>query len=160
NCVTHTDANGKYFVRFPDNDAITADQELHFLYRAQGYQDYNSPHFKVQGATFEPAPMLKIGAVPPPGCDTPGTPTKSVFLPNITRRFFGFDTPFIIQNLGTAATSATARFVSFDGSVPTVTALRTIDPGRSQFIDPNYEPGLVDGHQYAVTVTSPVQPIS
>jgi hypothetical protein len=274
NCVTHTDANGKYFVQFPDNDAITADQELHFLNRAAGYQDYNSPHFKVQGATFEPAPMLMVGANPPPVCDTPGTPTKSiylpnitrylggptgwytpfivqntgtvatvlevsfykfsdgslivcrkignllpgtsfadvpnndldlpfdsqfavvvrsfgstvvsvvnehggsgvraeamsydgasaggvsVFLPNITRRFFGFDTPFIIQNLGTVATSATARFVSFDGSVPVVTSLRTIDPGRSQFIDPNYEPGLVDGHQYAVTVTSPTQPIS
>jgi hypothetical protein len=273
NCVTRTDANGKYFVQFPDNDAITAEQELHFLYRAQGYQDYNSAHFKVQGATFEPAPMLKVGAVPPPICDTPGTPTKSiylpnitrylggptgwytpfivqntgttlttlevsfykfsdgslivcrkipnllpgtsfadvpnndldlpfdsqfavvvrsfgstvvsvvnehggsgvraeamsydgasvggtsVFLPNITRRFFGFDTPFIIQNLGTGATTATARFVSFDGSVPTVTSLRSIDPGRSQFIDPNYEPGLVDGHQYAVTVTS-TQPIS
>ncbi len=83
----------------------------------------------------------------------------SVFLPNITRRFFGFDTPFIIQNLGTAQTTATAHFVSFDGSVPAVSAIRTIDPGRSQFIDPNSEPGLIDGHQYAVTVTAS-QPLS
>src|SRR5438132_3780880 len=273
NCVAHTDANGKYFVQFPDNDAITAEQELHFLYRAQGYQDYNSPHFQVKGATFEPAPMLMVGATPPPICDTPGTPTKSiylpnitrylggptgwytpfivqntgttlttlevsfykfsdgslivcrkipnlfpgtsfadvpnndldlpfdsqfavvvrsfggtivsvvnehggsgtrseamsydgfssgstsVFLPNITRRFFGFDTPFIIQNLGTQQTAANATFVSFDGTAPSVTSLRVIDPGRSQFIDPNYEPGLVDGHQYSVTVTA-LQPIS
>ena len=49
--------------------------------------------------------------------------------------------------------------MSFDGTAPTVTALRSIDVGRSQFIDPNYEPGLVDGHQYAVTVTA-AQPIS
>ena len=83
----------------------------------------------------------------------------SVFLPNITRRFFGFDTPFIIQNLGVGQTTATARFVSFDGTAPTVSAIRTIDAGRSQFIDPNYEPGLVDGHQYAVTVTAS-EPIS
>src|SRR5258708_16217010 len=89
NCVARTDANGKYFVQFPDNDAITAEQELHFLNLAAGYQDYNSPHFKVQGATFEPAPMLMVGATPPPICDTPGTPTKSIYLPNITRYLGG-----------------------------------------------------------------------
>jgi len=272
-CIARTDANGKYSIKFPDDNLITSEQELHFLYRTQGYNDYNSPHFVVKGATFEPAPMLKVGAVPPPGCDTAGTPTQSiflpnitrylggtngwytpfivqntgststtlevsfykftdgslitcrkisnvvpgtsfadvptndldlpfdsqfavvvrsfgstvvsvvnehigsgsrseamsydgaasgstsVFLPNITRRFFGFDTPFIIQNLGTAQTTATARFVSFDGTAPTISSIRTIDPGRSQFIDPNSEPGLVDGHQYAVTVTA-AQPIS
>ena len=91
--------------------------------------------------------------------DGVSTGATSVYLPNITRRFFGFDTPFIIQNLGVAQTTASARFVSFDGTAPTITAIRTIDAGRSQFIDPNYEPGLVDGHQYAVTVTS-AEPIS
>ena len=84
--------------------------------------------------------------------------STSVFLPNITRRFFGFFTPFIIQNLGTVTTTATASFVSFDGT-RTATATRTIGPGRSQFIDPNLEPGLVDGTQYAVTVTAS-QPLS
>ena len=82
----------------------------------------------------------------------------SVFLPNIVRRFFGFHTPFIIQNLGTSQTTATASFVSFDGT-KTATIQRTIDPGRSQFVEPNIEPLLVDGTQYAVTVTS-AQPIS
>ena len=82
----------------------------------------------------------------------------SVFLPNIVRRFFGFHTPFIIQNLGTAQTTAIASFVSFDGA-KTATILRVIDPGRSQFVEPNIESQLVDGTQYAVTVTSP-QPIS
>lgn len=82
----------------------------------------------------------------------------SVFLPNITRRFFGYVTPFIIQNLGTQTTTATASFVSFDGT-KSATAVRSIGPGRSQFVDPNSEPGLVDGTQYAVTVTS-AQPIS
>lgn len=83
---------------------------------------------------------------------------RSVFLPNITRRFFGYVTPFIIQNLGTVPTVATASFVSFDGT-RTATVQRTIDPGRSRFVDPNSEPGLVDGTQYAVTVTSD-QPVS
>ncbi len=82
----------------------------------------------------------------------------SVFLPNITKRFFGYVTPFIIQNLGTATTTATASFVSFDGT-KTATLQRTIAPGRSQFINPNVEPLLADGTQYAVTVTS-TQPVS
>ena len=82
----------------------------------------------------------------------------SVFLPNITRRFFGYVTPFIIQNLGSLTTTATASFVSFDGT-KTATTTRTIGPGRSQFVDPNSQAGLVDGTQYAVTVTAS-QPLS
>jgi hypothetical protein len=85
---------------------------------------------------------------------------KSVFLPNITRRFFGYVTPFIIQDLGTAQATVNAKFVSFDGSAPTVVVQRTIDPGKSKFVDPNSDdptagaPGLVDGKQYSVTVES------
>jgi len=84
----------------------------------------------------------------------------TVYLPNIVRRFFGYVTPFIIQNLGGGTTTATARFVSFDGSAPTVTVTRTIASGRSKFVDPNSDDptlgasGLVDGKQYAVTVTA------
>src|SRR5207248_11347501 len=50
---------------------------------------------------------------------------------------------------------------SFDGITPTVTFTRSISPGQSQFIEPNSDdpnlgaPGLVDGKQYAVTITSP-----
>jgi hypothetical protein len=82
----------------------------------------------------------------------------TVSLPNIVRRFFGFHTPFIMQNLGTAATTVTARFLPFDGG-PAVVAFRNIQPGQSQFIEPNIEPGLIDGRQYAVTLTS-AQPIA
>jgi hypothetical protein len=82
----------------------------------------------------------------------------SVFLPNIVKTFNGFVTPFIIQNLGTVTTTASASFISFGGA-HTATLARTIAPGRSQFIDPNAEPALRDGTQYAVTVTA-TQPIS
>ncbi|TMC44067.1 MAG: hypothetical protein E6J23_08755 [Chloroflexi bacterium] len=77
----------------------------------------------------------------------------TVWLPNIVRRFFGYHTPIIIQNLGAATTIATARFVPFDGGAPTI-ASRTVQPGQSQFVEPNLEPGLIDGRQYAVTLTS------
>jgi hypothetical protein len=81
----------------------------------------------------------------------------SVYLPNITRRFGGWQTPFIIQNLGTVATTAVARFTSFNGTAPEITVARTIEPGRSKFVDPNAEVGLMDGTQYSVSVTASQQ---
>jgi len=89
----------------------------------------------------------------------------TVFLPNVTRKFFGlFDTPFIIQNLGTAQAFVTSTFRSFDGTGPTIVIGRTIDPGRAKPIDPNSDdpnlgaPGLTDNKQYSVTVQS-TQPV-
>src|SRR5207244_206095 len=84
---------------------------------------------------------------------------KSVFLPNITRRFFGFVTPIIIQNLGATTTTATASFVARGGGAPNQNIIRVIDPGRSQFIDPNSTVGLIDGTAYSVTITAD-QPIA
>lgn len=90
---------------------------------------------------------------------------RSVFLPNITRRFFGYYTPFIIQNLGAVRADVVARFVSFDGSAPQVTVFRQIDPGTSKYVDPNSDDpdlgaaGLVDGKQYSATVTGS-EPVS
>ncbi|HEY3218270.1 MAG TPA: hypothetical protein VGK15_04195 [Candidatus Limnocylindria bacterium] len=82
----------------------------------------------------------------------------SVSLPNIVRRFFGFHTPFIIQNLGTVSTTATATFIPFSGG-GSVTVQRTIAPGQSQFVEPNVEAVLTDNTQYGVTVTAS-QPIA
>jgi hypothetical protein len=86
---------------------------------------------------------------------------NTVYLPNITRKFFGlFDTPFIIQNLGSSTASVTASFKSFDGTGPTIVIPRTIDPGKAKPIDPDSDdialgaPGLTDNKQYAVTVSS------
>src|SRR5205814_34799 len=73
-------------------------------------------------------------------------------------RVFGFITPFTIQNLGAATTPATAQFVQRGGGAgPGI--VRVIDPGRSQFIDPNSTVGLVDGTAYAVTITAD-QPVA
>ena len=89
----------------------------------------------------------------------------TVYLPNVVRRFFGFHSPAIIQNLGSVPTIVTARYQSFDGSAPTMTFTRSIAPGQSQFIEPNSDdptlgaPGLVDGKQYSVTISS-AQPVS
>ena len=89
------------------------------------------------------------------------TGANTVYLPNITRKFFGvYDTPFIIQNLGSSTASVTSTFRSFDGTGPTIVIPRTIDPGRAKPIDPDSDditlgaPGLTDNKQYAVTVSS------
>jgi hypothetical protein len=82
----------------------------------------------------------------------------TVYLPNVVRRFFGFHSPIIIQNLGTAVTTATATFKPFAGG-PSPSILRTIAPGQSQFIEPNVEGSLTDGTQYSVTVRA-TQPIA
>jgi len=90
----------------------------------------------------------------------------TVYLPNVTRRFFGYDVPFIVQDLGTSNATVTAKFISFDGKA-TFTRTFVVSPGRSGVVDPDFEPafsgapnsGLVDGTQYAVTLTS-TQPIA
>ncbi|HEY8807441.1 MAG TPA: carboxypeptidase-like regulatory domain-containing protein [Candidatus Limnocylindria bacterium] len=93
------------------------------------------------------------------------TGATTVYLPNVVRKFFGFHSPAIIQNLSQIPTTVTATYVSFDGSAPAKSFTRNIGPGQSQFIEPNSDdptvgaPGLVDGKQYAVTLTS-AQPIS
>ncbi|HET7700567.1 MAG TPA: hypothetical protein VFM06_06840 [Candidatus Limnocylindria bacterium] len=99
------------------------------------------------------------------------TGATTVYLPNVTRRFYGWDIPFIVQNLGTVSTTATASFRSVASpsclSAHTYTKSLFIEPGRSKVIDPDFESaytgaansGLSDGCQYAVIVTS-AQPIA
>ena len=81
----------------------------------------------------------------------------AVYVPNVTRRFYGYDVPLIVQNLGTASASVTATFTSFDGT-QTVTIPLTVGAGRSGVIDPDFTAGLTDQTQYAVKLVSS-QPI-
>jgi hypothetical protein len=76
-----------------------------------------------------------------------------VYVPNVTRRFYGYDIPLIIQNLGISTAFVTANFKSFDGT-QNVNIPLTIGVGLSGVIDPDFTTGLVDQTQYAVTVTS------
>ena len=86
------------------------------------------------------------------------TGATTLYLPNVTRRFFGYDTPFIVQNLGTSATVVSATFTSFDGALHFVKTFVVL-PGRSGVVDPDFTPGLVDGTQYSVVLRAD-QPIS
>ena len=81
----------------------------------------------------------------------------TVYVPNVTRRFFGYDVPLIVQNLGVASATISATFTSFDGT-QTVNVPLTVASGRSGVIDPDFTSGLTDGTQYAVKLVSS-QPI-
>ena len=81
-----------------------------------------------------------------------------VALPYVAKTAGGWLTTFIMQNLGTGQAHVTAAFASADGA-RTASLTRTIDPGRSAFVNPLVEPALQDGTEYAVVLTSD-QPIA
>ena len=90
-----------------------------------------------------------------------GTTTggSTVYLPNITRNLGGRDgwnTPFIVQNLGTTATTATVSFYNFsDGTLAKKIDNVKLEPGRSQPFLTWAIDGLADDRQYAVVVEGP-----
>src|SRR3989454_3631197 len=148
--INVTQAAGTSYAYIPNNDSTIADNSQFSVV----VKSYGAPVVSVvnehQGVTDRAEAMSYDGF---------SAGAKSVFLPNITRRFFGFVTPIIIQNLGAATTTATAQFVQRGGPASPINIIRVIDPGKSQFIDPNSTVGLTDGTAYAVTVTAD-QPVA
>jgi len=140
---------GTSFADIPNNDAYLPDDT----------------QFSVVVRSFGAALVAVVNEVQGSGAgfeslayDGASSGATKVYLPNVTRRFYGYDVPFIVQNLGSLSTIATASFISFDGT-KTFSKTLVIQPGRSGVVDPDFTPGLVDGTQYAVTVTAD-QPIS
>lgn len=84
--------------------------------------------------------------------------SSKVYLPLVSKMAGGWLTTMIIQNLGVTSTTVTATFARIGATPGSAVISRAILPGRSQFIDPRSEANLVDGAEYAVTLTSE-QPI-
>ena len=82
------------------------------------------------------------------------TGSVTVSLPLVSNMIGGWLTTLIMQNVGVSITTVTASFVSLDGT-KTATLTRAIQPGRSAFIDPRYEPALQAGLEYTATLTAP-----
>src|SRR6266542_1353231 len=79
-----------------------------------------------------------------------------VSLPYVAKQANGWLTTFVIQNLGTAPASAD---IALQAGLTTVVLTRTIQPGRSQFVDPRVERSLAIETEYAATITAD-QPIA
>src|SRR5437899_329691 len=84
--------------------------------------------------------------------------TMTVYLPNVTRMLggpTGWQTPFIVQNVGTAATDLDIEFYSFsDGSLVTKRHVTGLRPGTSFADVPNNDTDLPAGGQFSVVVRS------
>jgi hypothetical protein len=106
----------------------------------------------VAGLGFTARPALAAG------CDTPGQPTTTVYLPNITKTLGGpngWVTPFIVQNVGTAATTLEVSFYRFsDGTLVTCRKVTGLLPYTSFADVPNNDADLPADTQFAVVVRS------
>ncbi|MBI2982629.1 MAG: hypothetical protein HYY42_00280 [Chloroflexi bacterium] len=91
-------------------------------------------------------------------CDTTGTPTTTVYLPNITKTLggpTGWVTPFIVQNVGFFATTLEVSFYRFsDGALVTCRKISGLEPGRSFADVPNNDVDLPANSQFSVVVRS------
>src|SRR5438105_3011074 len=85
-------------------------------------------------------------------------PTTTIYLPNITKMLGGQDgwnTPFIVQNVGASATNLTFEFRRFsDGAVVKSRTVAGLAPGTSVFHCPNCDNELAAGGQYSVVIKS------
>ena len=90
-------------------------------------------------------------------------PTTTIYLPNVTRMLGGPDgwnTPFIVQNVGTASTTLTFEFRRFsDGAVVKVRTVSALAAGTSVFHCPNCDQELAAGGQYSVVIKSFGSPV-
>lgn len=89
--------------------------------------------------------------------------TTTIFLPNIVKMLGGADgwnTPFIVQNVGSGPASLSFEFYSFtDGSLVKTRTVPTLAAGTSVFHSPNHDVDLAAGGQYSVVIKSFDSPV-
>ena len=107
-------------------------------------------------ATIAPPSIASAGATEP--CGTLGSPTTTVYLPNITKTLggpSGWVTPFIVQNIGAQPTVLEVSFFRFaDGSLVTCRKVSGLAPGTSFADVPNNDTDLPSDTQFSVVVRS------
>jgi hypothetical protein len=97
-------------------------------------------------------------ATPAAPCGTPGVPTTTIFLPNITKMLGGpngWVTPFIVQNVGVKKATLEVSFFRFsDGGLVTCRRIDDLAPATSFADYPNNDADLPADAQFAVVVKS------
>src|SRR5438094_9820245 len=105
---------------------------------------------------------LAVALITPAAHAQAASPT-TVYLPNVTKMLGGPDgwqTPFIVQNVGAAPTDLTVSFYSFaDGSLVAQRHVTGLMPGTSYADVPNNDADLPAGGQFSVVVQSSAAPI-
>jgi hypothetical protein len=99
-----------------------------------------------------------VSAVPAAPCGTPGVPTTTIFLPNITKMLGGpngWVTPFIVQNVGVKKTTLEVSFFRFsDGGLVACRRIDDLAPATSFADYPNNDEDLPADAQFSVVVRS------
>ncbi len=140
---------GTSFADVPNNDADLPDgSQFSVVVRSFGSQAVSVVN-EHQGSGSRAEALSYVGL---------GQGATTVGLPYVAKAVSGWTTTIVIQNLGSATAAVAAAFASADGS-RTASLARTIESGRSQFIDPSAEERLASGVEYAGLVTS-TQPIA
>ena len=109
--------------------------------------------------------VMAIGAIGPAktGLAIDLQATTTIYLPNIVKMLGGADgwnTPFIVQNVGSSTTNLTFDFRRFsDGAVVKTRTVAGLAPGTSVFHAPNADPELAAGGQYSVVIKSFGSPV-
>src|SRR6266508_3887056 len=90
-------------------------------------------------------------------------PTTTIYLPNIVKMLGGTDgwnTPFIVQNVGAVSATLTFDFYRFtDGALVKTRNVNGLAPGTSVFHSPNHDVDLAAGGQYSVVIKSFGSPV-
>src|SRR5687767_5953766 len=172
-CWTITNSEGKYEVIVPGLTGVNYQTNIQFFlpgYISQshnvtitGGSDIPLNVALVQTNPGTPPPTTTpppfIGNPPPP---EPPKPTFTVYLPNIVRMLggrYGWHTPFIIQNVGTASTNLSVKYYKFSDGSLVATRTATVLPGRSFVGSPNDEGDLPADTQFSVVITSVGSPV-
>ncbi|HEY6203125.1 MAG TPA: hypothetical protein VI056_08775 [Candidatus Limnocylindria bacterium] len=109
------------------------------------------------GASTSP-PSPTTSAAPAASCGTPGVPTTTIFLPNITKMLGGpngWVTPFIVQNVGVKKATLEVSFFRFsDGGLVACRRVDNLAPATSFADYPNNDADLPVDAQFSVVVKS------
>jgi len=110
------------------------------------------------GASARPAAAAGTPNASTAACGTPGTPTTTVFLPNITKMLggpSGWVTPFIVQNVGVKKATLEVSFYRFsDGGLVACRKVSDLAPATSFADYPNNDADLPADAQFSVVVRS------
>ena len=102
--------------------------------------------------------LFTASAASAAACASTGTPTRTIYLPNITKTLggpSGWVTPFIVQNIGVAPTDLDVSFYRFgDGALMACRRVVALQPFRSFADYPNADIDLPGNTQFSVVVRS------
>lgn len=121
-----------------------------------------TPATPAPARTATPPPPTPVLASPSPGGPAAGV-AQTLYLPNVTKMLggpAGWQTPFIVQNVGQEVTDLEISFYRFsDGSLVTQRVVKALAPGTSFAEVPNNDPALPRDAQFSVVVRSTRSPI-